>query len=343
MVELRMTQEFSPADLELFRQVSAWNGPSQLRALAAEELARISRSRGVDFATALLYQAIRAQPDNLGTIESVTSILQSEAPNHSLLDAVFVVAPGAFYREHPETGADGKRLCDVAERMGCRSHVIPTESTGGVVLNGQAISDWLLRRQAANNSERIILCSLSKGGADVKMALANPSAARAFRNVVAWLNIGGITGGSPMATWLLDRPLRAAICRALCWWRGQDFGVARELAWRSGSVLDFTPEVPPHITAIHVVGLPLRRHVQSRRSHRWHKRLSSYGPNDGAALLADSCSLPGAVFPVWGADHYFDTNLRPEQFLEALLRHLAAELNLSTGSKPRPRLAGSPA
>jgi hypothetical protein len=338
-----MMQEFPPADLELFQRVSAWNGPSQLRALTADELARISRSQGVDFATALLYQAIRSHPDSLGVFESVTSILQSEMPNHSSLDAVFVVAPGAFYREYPATGADGKRLCGVAERMGCRSYVIPTESAGGVAVNGHAICEWLLRRQADVNSERIILCSLSKGGADVKTALANPTADHAFRNVVAWLNVGGITGGSPMATWLLDRPLLAAFYRAICWWRGKDFGFVRELARQSGSLLDFVLEIPSHIRAVHVVGFPLKRHVQPRKSCRWHRRLSQYGPNDGAALLADSCALPGIVFPVWGADHYFDTSYHPEQLLEALLIHLASELELIAGSKPRHCLARSPA
>jgi hypothetical protein len=201
--------------------------------------------------------------------------------------------------------------------------LIPTESVGLARVNGRLICDWLL----ACSEERIVLCSLSKGGADMKMALSEPDAADAFRNVVAWLNVGGTLRGSPMAAWLLRRPWFAAIYRWLFWLRGQDFRFVRELDRVPECQLHRDVAPPEHICMIHVVAFPLRRHIRDARTRRWHRRLSSFGPNDGAMVLADACSLPGLILPVWGADHYFDSQWDQESIVAALLQYVEAELS----------------
>jgi hypothetical protein len=181
--------------------------------------------------------------------------------------------------------------------------MIPTQSVGLAAENGRIVCDWLL----ACPEERIVLCSLSKGGADVKIALAEPDAADAFRNVVAWLNVGGTMLGSPMAAWLLRRPWFAMVYRLLFWLRRQDFRFVRELDRVPGSPLHRDVAPPEHVRMIHIVAFPLLRHICNARTRRWHRRLSSFGPNDGAMVIADACSLPGLILPVWGADHYFDS------------------------------------
>jgi hypothetical protein len=250
--------------------------------------------------------------------------LKSPPVNGGALNAAVAIAPGAFYREHPETGAGGENLCRIAGGFGCRTHVIRTESVGSAACNGQIITRWL----QTSDDENIILCSLSKGGADVKMALAGLEAADAFRNVVAWVNVGGVTSGSPMAEWILQRPLLAAIYRALFRCRGQDFQFVRDVARSAGSPLDFKLSMPPHMRVIHVLGFPLVHHIRTRRTRRWHRRLSCYGPNDGATVVADSLDIPGHILPIWGADHYFNTPRRPETILAALLHYLGEELDL---------------
>jgi hypothetical protein len=227
----------------------------------------------------------------------------------------------------------------MAATMGCPTRVIPTKSLGSAAENGRIICNWLLGESERN----IILCSLSKGGADVKMALAEPDAPEAFRNVVAWLNVGGITAGSPMATWLVERPLLARLYQAIFWWRGQDFRFIRELVRRVGSPLDFAVSLPRHVRAIHVLGFPLARHVRTRPTRRCHRRLSCYGPNDGATMLIDSCKLPGLILPVWGADHYLNAGHSPERLLRALLHYVGDELNLFARPAVTISFAGSAA
>jgi hypothetical protein len=98
--------------------------------------------------------------------------------------------------------------------------------------------------------------------------------------------------------------------------------------------LDFPLTLPDHVALISVVGFPLRRHLSTKALRRCHRRLAPRGPNDGLMLLADACSLPGRVYPVWGADH----NLRPawdiRRLVAALAFHVADEYGLWAGRRP---------
>jgi hypothetical protein len=139
--------------------------------------------------------------------------------------------------------------------------------------------------------------------------------------------VGGTMLGSPMAAWLLRRPWFAVVYRLLFWLRGQDFCLVRELDRVPGSPLRRDIAPPEHIRMIHVVAFPLRRHIRNPRTRRWHGRLSSFGPNDGAVVLTDACCLPGLILPVWGADHYFDSHWNQESIVSALLQYVETELN----------------
>jgi hypothetical protein len=234
------------------------------------------------------------------------------------MDVLLAVAPGAFYRELPRTGADGSLLRQHAADFGCQTALIPTNSTGTAAENGRIIRDWL----AEHAGERILLASLSKGAADIKAALAHPDAASAFRPVVAWLNLSGLANGSPLANWLRRPSLPGAFFRALFWWKGLDFALLRQIEWGSGKILDFPLTLPPHIRLVSVAGFPLRRHWTSEVLRGFHGRIAALGPNDGLLLLADVCALPGMVYPVWGADH----NLRPAWNIRRLVAALAYDL-----------------
>jgi hypothetical protein len=146
-----------------------------------------------------------------------------------------------------------------------------------------------------------------------------------------------------MVSYLLARPWLTLIYRAIFWWRGQDFSFIRELVRAPGSALDFELAVPSQVRVISVLGFPLSRHVRSRRSRRSHRRLSRYGPNDGATILSDCCCLPGLVLPVWGADHYLDSPYRPEQLLRAILQYLGETCDLFVRSPRSTTLSNSDA
>lgn len=179
---------------------------------------------------------------------------------------------------------------------------VPTRSFGTTAENGHLLADWLLRDR---DEGPVVLVSLSKGAADVARALMAPDAGRAFRRVVAWVSLSGILAGTPLVDWLLARRLRTLLVRLLFWLRGLPFAAVRELG--HGRPAALVEPLPGGLLLLHVSGFPLARHASNRLAQRGLRRLAPLGPNDGGALLADLLTLPGTIYPVWGADHY----LRP--------------------------------
>ncbi len=305
-------------DRQVLAEVAEQPQLTSLADLTHQALARVTVERGIDYATALLYDRLIHSEKHWPAIECLNH-LRGAPPNASALAGVTcAVAPGAFYREFPHTGADGQILREAAEQFGCRTTLIPSSSTGTLRENAQAILRWL----DEHRNEPVILASVSKGGSDVKTALAMKGAQETFRHVLAWVNVCGILDGSPMVNWLLVRPLRLAFYRLLFGWRGYNFDVIRDLRYGAGAPLDSPLRLPPHLRAIHVIGFPLTAHMTNRLSRTLRQRIAPLGPNDGSVMLADVCGWPGVVYPVWGADHY----LRPSWELRTLARAIFAYL-----------------
>src|SRR5205807_8984696 len=126
------------------------------------------------------------------------------------------------------------------------------------------IADWLSRRP----EQRVALVSLSKGSADLKIALGLRNAAELFQNVETWVSVSGLPQGTPLVAWLRRQPLRRLGVRLLLRVRGQRYSVVEELRPEAGGPLAGWPVLPPHLRVIHVVGFPLRRHL----AHPWAVR-----------------------------------------------------------------------
>jgi hypothetical protein len=297
---MRQSGEFDEEDLGLLDAAEAWLRGADSAELQGDWPCRLSATRGIDFATAALYRFVCSHSAFPDLSEGTADEQGAGDTSRALRDVTVAVVPGAFYREHPTTGADGAAIRSAASELGCRTALISTASIGTLAANANDILAWLDRR----TNERVILISLSKGGADVKVALSHPDAQTAFGSVIGWINVCGTLAGSPSVAWLLERRLPTLIYRFLFWRRGRDFQFIRDLDRRPPGPLDVPLHVPPWLRTVHIVGFPLRRHISTRRMAAWHRRLAPWGPNDGAAVLADSCLAPGAVVPVWGADHF---------------------------------------
>lgn len=314
-------------DSSLLQRAADWPEYRDLDDLAPEVVREIAARQGLDFATALLYDRVLNSARHGPTIAAIDNVengnaagrnstapiagnCSSEAAATPSSDGLIGVVPGAFYLESPDSGADGNRFLPELRRLGRRCEVIHTESFGSPATNANLILSWL----AAHRNEQVVLVSLSKGGADVKHALAQDNAYNSvqtnvagtrFANVAAWINVSGILDGSPLVRWLVDRPWRAWLVRAMFRWQGYRFSVLRELEHGRGSPLDFPLRLPAHLRALHVVGFPSVATLSSNLARRGHRRMASSGPNDAVGIvLADACRWPGVVYPVWGSDHY---------------------------------------
>lgn len=275
---------------DLLHRAALWTGRDS-------DIAELARTNGLEFATAVLYQRIRRAPANAAFWDGAhRDMSAAKCP----VDLIGIV-PGAFHREHHHTGANGARVFEIARKLQCEAELIPLPSFGTLDANARIILDWLASRQ----NRRVALVSLSKGGADLKRALAHPTAETSFSGVAVWINISGIVQGTPLVEWLRRRPLRWWGVHLLLWWKGHKAEALKELGWQSPPVLPTWPVLPTHLSVIHVCGFPLRRHISHPWGKRAYDRLAPLGPNDGGGILLGDClHLPGIVCPIWGADHY---------------------------------------
>ncbi|EDY20941.1 hypothetical protein CfE428DRAFT_1234 [Chthoniobacter flavus Ellin428] len=287
-------------DKRLLAAAAAHAEDRDLASLSAPRLADLAHREGLDFATAVLYDRVQRVPANAAFWQA------AQQPPAELNADLIGIVPGAFHRQHRNTGADGARVLAIARKLGCEAAVIPTPSFGKIDETAEVILRWL----AAQRGRKIALVSLSKGGAEVKRALASAAAPAAFADVSAWVSLSGLVQGTPLIAWLRRQPLRWWGVRLQLWWYGCATRALEDLRHGPGTVLDTWPALPEHLTAVHVLGFPCARHLFHPWAHRGYSRLAALGPNDGGGiLLADCARLPGIVCPLWGLDHY----LAPEQ------------------------------
>ena len=326
----------SDKDRRLLARAEHFHELRGLDELEAETLSAVSAEHGIDFATALLFNRIRESARHGEFIRAIDGMSDGEGTLDPGERRLVVVAPGAFHKTRPHVGADGRRLREAAERAGYETAVIPLGDFAPVEENARAISDWLFTRR--DDGRRVILVSLSKSSAEVRLALATPDGRRAFRDVDAWVDLSGIATGSRMMNRLLTGPVRSALTHFLCRWCRIDVSVVKQLAHTPGGPLEGWPEIPPHLRVVHVVGFPLARHLTSRVARRNYRCLAPLGPNDGGGiLLAEAvATMPGVIYPVWGADPF----MRPAGCDKG---RLVARVLGWVDSRPRGLRAGAPA
>lgn len=311
----------SPAAEEaaLLRRAAEFRACATLAELNPKALAELTRRHGVDFATALLYDRLRKAPAHAPFLARMEALLA--APPRALPAVTWKIAivPGALHVERPDLGGDGKLVREVAAELGVPCEFVPLASRGSITTNAARLAAWL----APAPDDARVLVSLSKGGPEVKLALARPDAPRLFRGVVAWVNVCGPLAGSPLVDWVLASRVRERALRFQYWLRRRDFGFVSELRRAPAGPLAQPLRLPAGLRLVSLVGFPLRRHLRTPFSRFCHRVIARTGPNDGTALLADACSEAGEIFPVWGADHYFQPPSRGRALIVAVLHRIA--------------------
>jgi hypothetical protein len=285
--------------------------------------------RSIDTATVALYEQVRASPRHGAFIRQVESDepVQIEGPTPRV-----VIMPGAFHRQYAHTGADGRRVLELAAQAGWSAEVVPVPSLGSMAANAAILADCLAQRRG----QPIILVSLCKGGADVRALLDQADARETFGDVRAWVNISGLVKGTPLVAWLRARPWRYWAVRLLLRCRGQRWAHIEELRRDVDAPLARQVVIPQGMRVLYVAGFPRIADLSNDWARRGHTRLAPLGPNDGGGiLLADLLDLPGEIYPVLGADHY----LNPSWDIRPLLRRI---LLYAARSTPGPDVHGEP-
>lgn len=316
------------ADAALLAEVRAAYPDVAYEDCTEARLTDLTRRHGIDFATAFFYDRVRRAPATRDFLDCLDALGPLQASGVHVggprLRGRVLIAPGAFYLEHPQFGSDGRIVREAAAPLGLDVDMIRVASLGTVRENAAVIRrhlDALADTDAADPP--VVLVSLSKGSADARLALEQMGAPpRALR---AWINVCGLVHGTPVVDRILSHWWWRAATNAYVALRGGSRGVLPEIASAAASTSDAPlasrAVAPPGVRVINVVAFPMRRHLFGI-SHVHHRYMAARGPSDGLALLRDEIIEPGVTLPVWGSDHYFRLPAVPD-VLTRLFRYLA--------------------
>jgi hypothetical protein len=209
--------------------------------------------------------------------------------------------PGWFYETQPGTGADFFRQRLLLDRLGVENELVPVVENGTVEENARIVAQHI---RALGEGEAVILVSASKGGPEVAHALGFLLAPEETRPVLAWINIGGLLRGSPLADLATSWPT-SWIVPFYFGLEGLDPGesVASLTTSESEARLE-RQTIPPHVMLINFVGIPLSGHV-SEAARFGYGRMRGLGPNDGLTPIIDELAHGGRTIVQIGLDHYY--------------------------------------
>ena len=247
-------------------------------------------------------------------------------------------APSWMYRSHPETGADFAAQRRLLDRLGIANRLIASRQDASVEDNAAAIAGAV--RAAKRDGKSVVVVSASKSGAEAALALSSVLAPEETTPVVAWINIVGALGGSPLADTALHPPT-SWVARSVFWLRGWDWAGMTSMATEASRQRLRGARIPESIAVVNVVAVPLSGTVGATV---WfgYKVLRRYGPNDGAVLLADSVWPGGVNIVTIGPDHLFAPRDDDAHSL-AMLRAIAVAIQLRRAPSPPSVPGGSEA
>lgn len=317
----------------------------------------LATETSVDTAALLLGATIAANPVNACWREryeaELAALRAGRWPDLATEDLLVLAVPGWMYRRNPETGADLARPRAVLAQLGVASELVATVENGSVEENAAILAAAVRRHAAAGRT--LILLSASKGGAEVAEALGNLLAPEAARAVRAWVNVGGLLRGTPLADLATTWPM-SWLAAGYFAWRDQPPGESVASLRTDRSAARLARQRPPDgLRIVNFVGIPLSGHI-GPHARFGYGRLSAFGPNDALTPIADILAHGGVTIAELGLDHYFadpEIDLKTAALALAVLDHVRGEheacpppMGRGTGGiaprrRPRARRRGS--
>lgn len=282
-----------------------------------EFLRELSQRHSVDFAALYFMHYHYEQADNrrlrAAFERKVDAAAANGAPMRTCADCLVLFAPGWVYQTQPETGADFARERRLLDSLDIPNRLIETEEVGTVEENAALIADAIQRQ---SKGRKLILVSASKAGPEVALALDQLQSGRAEHAVAAWINIGGILRGSPLADWAQDWP-QYPLVALLTPFRPWTLESIESMTTERNRARFESAELPPDMLVINYAAAPLSGQV-TQGGNFGYSRLRPLGPNDGLTLLPDALVPQAPTLLAIGQDHYFLDPMRDKKTIAML-------------------------
>lgn len=269
------------------------------------QLKSISEETSVDFATIFYCRKLLNQSKNRWIQKKFRTYLRSARSGqyhhdrYSNLSVILV--PGFDYEATgAQTGADLSVPRKILSDSGMEVHFAKINPLGTVDENALYVSQMILD---IKHSKDLIIAGPSSAGPAIHLALSKLLRPGESKQVKAWLNLGGIIGGSAVLEWI-DSGFSSLIWSLILWhqdWRAESFdGLKTSVAKTRLSRF----RLPDHIKVVNYLGLSLSGQISEYGKDKY-LIMRSMGPNDGLALLPDMVYDDGYTILAPESDHFF--------------------------------------
>lgn len=269
------------------------------RPLATAELSRLAHSTSNDFAAVYFAERVTREQRELKerflAYAATRSATRLDAPSY-----VVVFVPGLFYKTHPETKGDLRDAEQLVRSMGVATDRVESGDADTVEGNARCIADFIARR---NDGRQLILVSASKGGPEVLYALGKLLSKEHAQRVRAWVSIGGVLRGSPVADRYLKGP-RSWLAGVVAWWMGFPREMVASLSTQRSLGRFAESFIPKHVLILHYVAVPLSGTV-TKEVRDPYDVMQPHGPSDGLTVLTDELLDGGKIITDVGLDHRY--------------------------------------
>ncbi len=278
------------------------------RPLNTNTLSEIAAVHSMDVATLYFLQRAYAGEQNAHAQDSYLNNLDQLSTGNTgeplapLKDYYVAFVPGLDYNDTTNGGnfARQRRLLTAG---GVANELILTDDWGMTDTNAAVVAARL--KELSTEHEKIIVVSASKGGLETAVALGRVLKPEETGAIKAWVSVGGILKGSPVADTYLHWP-KCWVAEIGLMTVGQKIGLVQDVSYAKRETEFADLVFPEHIKCVHFIGAPLTTQVHKRiRSH--YCSIKEFGPNDGITPLADEVSNNGIIISELGLDHYYSS------------------------------------
>jgi hypothetical protein len=280
--------------------------------LDSATLRRISQETSPDFATIYFVNRILADGANkafqaryFGELRRIDSLVQqarwTSIIRTRLREYKFLFIPGFHYLTDKNSGADFANQRQLMRQLGVDAQLVRTEEDGTIEENAEIIARVI--RAESRSQAKLVLVSTSKGGPETALALGRILLPVETNSVKAWLSVGGLIRGTPLADRVESWPA-SWIARIIFSLQRTDFRSVPGLTTAASRARMNGIRLPPSILIVQFVGTPLSGDIAEDVRGRY-SYLRKFGPNDGLTLLADEL-MPGGITVIEpGVDHFY--------------------------------------
>ncbi|MEO6166134.1 MAG: hypothetical protein ABIO46_08360 [Chitinophagales bacterium] len=232
-----------------------------------------------------------------------------------LKDYYVAFVPGLAYND-TSNGGNFARQRRLLTSAGIANEMIVTDDWGMSDDNAAIVAARL--RELSILHEKIIVVSASKGGLETALALGKILKPEETKPIKAWVSVGGVLRGSPVADTFL--------CWPKCWiaeiglmTKGKKINLLQDVSYKKREQEYKQLPFPDSIKIIHFVGAPMATMI-NKDIRGLYCSIKSLGPNDGLTPLADEVTANGIVVSEVGLDHHYrDPNIDKKTIALALV------------------------